>query len=69
MIRLAAAGDAVQLAALNEAFNGPGEAKGADIALCGGDRAFLLYEGGEMKGKVSEQEAVQAVLDAVRRWM
>ena len=47
--------------------NGPGEAKGADIALCGGDRAFLLYEGGELKGRVSESEAVQAVLDAVRR--
>ena len=58
-----------RVAVMGCAVNGPGEAKGADIALCGGDRAFLLYEGGEMKGKVSEQEAVQAVLDAVRRWM
>ena len=47
--------------------NGPGEAKGADIALCGGDGVFLLYEGGGLKGKVPECDAVDAVLSAVRR--
>jgi (E)-4-hydroxy-3-methylbut-2-enyl-diphosphate synthase len=47
--------------------NGPGEAKGADIALCGGDGVFLLYEKGELTGKVKEHEAVGAVLSSVRR--
>ena len=49
--------------------NGPGEAKGADIALCGGDGVFLLYEGGELQGKIPESEAVDSVLSAVRRCM
>ena len=56
-----------RVAIMGCAVNGPGEAKGADVALCGGDRVFLLYEGGELKGKVLEREAVGAVLDAVRR--
>ena len=70
LVRLAAGKRGVRfprVAVMGCVVNGPGEAKGADIALCGGDRAFLLYEGGSLKGKVSEQEAVQAVLDAVRR--
>ncbi len=49
--------------------NGPGEAKGADIALCGGDRFFLLYEDGKLKGRIPEGEAVGAVVSAVKRRM
>jgi len=45
--------------------NGPGEAKGADIALCGGDGEFLLYVKGEMVGKVSEQDAARKVVEHV----
>ena len=56
-----------RVAVMGCVVNGPGEAKGADVALCGGEGAFLLYVGGELKRKVSEQEAVQAVLDAVVR--
>lgn len=47
--------------------NGPGEAKGADIALCGGDGVFLLYEDGKPVGKVAESDAVDAVMSAVKR--
>ena len=47
--------------------NGPGEAKGADVALCGGEGVFLLYEDGELKRKVPESEAVHAVIEAVAR--
>ena len=56
-----------RIAVMGCVVNGPGEAKDADIALCGGDGAFLLYEGGEMKGRVPEPEAVAAVLASVRK--
>ena len=45
--------------------NGPGEAKGADIALCGGDGEFLLYVKGKMVSKVGEDEAVKEVVKHV----
>ena len=45
--------------------NGPGEAKGADIALCGGDGEFLLYEKGELVAKIPEAEAVNEVVKHV----
>ena len=56
-----------RVAVMGCVVNGPGEAKGADIALCGGDGVFLLYEGGDLKDKVEESDAVAAVLSAVRR--
>ncbi|MCQ2389266.1 MAG: flavodoxin-dependent (E)-4-hydroxy-3-methylbut-2-enyl-diphosphate synthase [Kiritimatiellae bacterium] len=46
--------------------NGPGEAKGADVALCGGEKEFLLYVRGSLVKKVAEGEAVDAVLEAVK---
>ena len=45
--------------------NGPGEAKGADIALCGGDGEFMLFVGGKMVGKVSEAQAPKKVMEYV----
>ncbi|MBR3924083.1 MAG: flavodoxin-dependent (E)-4-hydroxy-3-methylbut-2-enyl-diphosphate synthase, partial [Kiritimatiellae bacterium] len=56
-----------RVAVMGCVVNGPGEAKGADIALCGGDGVFLLYENGELLGKIQEQEAVGAVLSSVCR--
>lgn len=58
-----------RVAVMGCVVNGPGEAKGSDIALCGGDGTFLLYEGGEPKGKVSGKDAVDAVLAAVRKML
>ena len=46
--------------------NGPGEAKGADVALCGGDGEFLLFVRGKVVGKVSPEQAVDAVLREIR---
>ena len=45
--------------------NGPGEAKGADIALCGGNGEFILYVKGEQVCKVRECDAVGKVLEYV----
>ena len=45
--------------------NGPGEAKAADIALCGGDGVFLVYEHGRRVDTVPESKAVDAVIERV----
>jgi (E)-4-hydroxy-3-methylbut-2-enyl-diphosphate synthase len=42
--------------------NGPGEAKGADVSLCGGDGEFLLYVKGELVARVAEKDAVSEVV-------
>ena len=56
-----------RVAVMGCAVNGPGEARGADVALCGGDGDFLLYVGGKPAGRVLQDGAVAAVVDAVRR--
>ena len=48
--------------------NGPGEAKGADIAIAGGDGKFVLFRAGERVGVVAESEAVEAVIKLVREF-
>jgi len=52
-----------RVAVMGCAVNGPGEAKGADIALCGGDGEFLLYVRGRQVCKVSEADAVGKVME------
>ncbi|MBO5939785.1 MAG: flavodoxin-dependent (E)-4-hydroxy-3-methylbut-2-enyl-diphosphate synthase [Kiritimatiellae bacterium] len=56
-----------RIAVMGCVVNGPGEAKGADIALCGGDGVFILYENGGITGRISQIDAVEAVLSIVRR--
>jgi len=53
------------VAVMGCAVNGPGEAKGADVALCGGKGEFALYVKGEMVCKVPEKEATGKVLEYV----
>jgi len=48
--------------------NGPGEAREADIALCGGKGEFVVYERGQVAGKVSAAEAAAAVRTRVAAW-
>ena len=45
--------------------NGPGEARGADVALCGGTGEFVLYVRGRQVCKVSEADAVSKVMEYV----
>ena len=54
-----------RVAVMGCAVNGPGEAKGADVALCGGDGEFLLYVRGKQVCKVSEEDAVGKVVEHV----
>ncbi|MBO6166814.1 MAG: flavodoxin-dependent (E)-4-hydroxy-3-methylbut-2-enyl-diphosphate synthase [Kiritimatiellae bacterium] len=53
------------VAVMGCAVNGPGEAKGADVALCGGAGEFLLYIKGKAVAKVSEEDAVRKVMEYV----
>jgi (E)-4-hydroxy-3-methylbut-2-enyl-diphosphate synthase len=52
-----------KVAVMGCVVNGPGEAKGADIALCGGKGEFVLYVKGEPVCKVSEADAVRKVME------
>ncbi len=52
-----------RVAVMGCAVNGPGEAKGADVALCGGDGEFLLYVKGKQVCKVSEEDAAGKVIE------
>ena len=47
--------------------NGPGEAKNADIAVCGGDGRYALYVRGEHVKTLSEAEALDAIVALVER--
>ena len=58
-----------RVAVMGCVVNGPGEAKHADIALCGGKGEFFFYEGGECKRRLPESDAVRAVVEAVREWV
>ena len=46
--------------------NGPGEAEGADVALCGGREKALIYRAGKKVATVSADKAVEALMDQVR---
>jgi len=48
--------------------NGPGEARAADIAVCGGDGAYVLYVRGERLGTLTEAEALDEIVRLVQRW-
>ena len=54
-----------KVAVMGCAVNGPGEARGADVALCGGDGEFLLYVRGKLVSKVKEEDAVREVVEHV----
>lgn len=54
-----------RVAVMGCAVNGPGEAKDADVALCGGDGDFLLYVRGKPAGRVSAADAVGKVIEHV----
>ena len=54
-----------RVAVMGCAVNGPGEAKGADVALCGGDGEFVLFVHGKQVCKVREDEAAGKVVEYV----
>jgi (E)-4-hydroxy-3-methylbut-2-enyl-diphosphate synthase len=48
--------------------NGPGEAKGADIAIAGGNGECVLFVRGENVGMIPEAKAIERIVDLVKTW-
>ena len=57
-----------RVAVMGCVVNGPGEAREADLALCGGKGEFVVYERGQVVGKVPAAEAAAAVRTRVVAW-
>ena len=49
----------IKVAIMGCAVNGPGEAKGADIAICGGANEALLFKKGVAIGKISYDNIIE----------
>ena len=57
----------IKIAIMGCVVNGPGEALHADVAICGGKNGFcMIYEKGEMMGRISTSEVVDKVESRVR---
>ncbi len=65
--RMRAGAPPVRVAVMGCAVNGPGEARGADVALCGGKGDFIVYVRGEVVGRVPAAEAAAAAMEQVDR--
>lgn len=58
----------ITIAVMGCAVNGPGEAREADLGIASGKGEVLLFKKGEIIGKLSEDQVVQAVIDLVSKW-
>jgi (E)-4-hydroxy-3-methylbut-2-enyl-diphosphate synthase len=56
----------LNVAVMGCAVNGPGEARGADIGIAGGNGVGLLIKGGQIVRKVKESELADILVDEVR---
>jgi len=57
----------VTVAIMGCVVNGPGEADGADVAVCAGKDKAILYRRGEKVRAVAAEEIARAVVDEVRK--
>ncbi|MBQ6543555.1 MAG: flavodoxin-dependent (E)-4-hydroxy-3-methylbut-2-enyl-diphosphate synthase [Clostridia bacterium] len=55
----------IKVAVMGCAVNGPGEAREADIGIAGGDGCALIFKKGEIICKVSEDEAVDRLIEEI----
>jgi len=56
----------VTVAVMGCVVNGPGEAEGADVAVCAGKDKAVLYVHGERRDTVTADELLKRILQAVR---
>ena len=56
----------ITVAVMGCVVNGPGEAEGADVALCGGRDKALIYRAGKKVATVTADKAVETLMDQVR---
>ncbi len=57
----------IKVAVMGCVVNGPGEAKEADIGLAGGDGCAVIFKKGEVIKKVSEEQALSALLEEIEK--
>lgn len=57
----------ITVAVMGCAVNGPGEAREADVGLAGGDGMALIFRKGEVVRKVSESEALPALMSEIKQ--
>ena len=55
----------IKIAIMGCGVNGPGEAKGADIGIAGGDGHSLLFKDGKIIKKVAEEDIVHELIEHV----
>ncbi len=55
----------IKVAVMGCVVNGPGEAREADIGLAGGDGCAVIFKKGEVIKKVSEEQALSALLEEI----
>lgn len=65
-VALADVQEPLKIAIMGCVVNGPGEAEGADVALCAGAGKALLYRNGKKIATVAADQAVPAVVEQVR---
>ena len=58
----------IKVAVMGCVVNGPGEAKEADLGICGGRQEGLILRHGEVTRKVPEQELLPALREELRNW-
>lgn len=56
----------ITVAVMGCAVNGPGEAREADVAICGGPGYAAIYRKGQLVAKVGEDRLVEQFMDVVR---
>ncbi len=57
----------ITVAVMGCEVNGPGEAKEADIGICGGKGGCLLFKNGKIIRKVKEEEIVDALMEEIEK--
>ena len=55
----------IHIAIMGCVVNGPGEAKDADIAICGGKEEALLYKKGQIVKKIKQNEIVDVLKEEI----
>ncbi len=58
----------LKVAVMGCVVNGPGEAREADIAICGGKKEGLLMKGGQIIRKVPENELLMTLQEELLHW-
>jgi len=63
--RLAAVTAPIKVAVMGCVVNGPGEAREADIGIAGGKEQFMLFRKGEPVRKISQETAVDELMNEI----